>query len=270
MLESYSQEALEQVLAGVHDRRGWDFSSMSDLRQPVPWEYHEVVLRYLRPSDAVLDIGTGGGDRLRDLAGAFGSGLGVDMDPAMVRFATRNSAMPNLSFRVCSDRLESVPETFDVIINRHAPFDPSAVAAHLRPGGYFITQQVGERNMACVKAVLGQPPGPPAIQRQSFAAGELRLLAFLEYDVEYVVCDIESLAFWLNALDLDHADVDGQSALASVATLNQILAGNVDERGFVTNEHRYLVVTQNAPPETDISAPPGVSRLALTRAIRPA
>jgi SAM-dependent methyltransferase len=237
---------MEQVLAGVRTRRGWDFSSMNEARQPVPWEYREVVLRYLRPSDAVLDIGTGGGERLRDLAGAFGSGLGIDVDPAMVRFAARNSAVPNLSFRVCSDRLESVPETFDVVISRHAPFDPAAVAAHLRPGGYFITQQVGERNMACVKAALGQPPGCPVIQRQSLAASGLRLLAFLEYDVEYVVQDIESLVFWLNALDPDHADLDGQSALTSAATLNRILAGNVDERGFVTNEHRYLAVARNA------------------------
>jgi hypothetical protein len=144
-----------------------------------------------------------------------------------------------------------------VIINRHAPFDPCAVAAHLRPGGYFITQQVGERNMACVKAALGQPPEPPAIQRQSFAASRLRLQAFLEYDVEYVVRDIESLVFWLNALDLDHADMDGQTAVASAATLDQILAGNVDKRGFVTNEHRYLVVLHNPRPEADMPAPPG-------------
>jgi SAM-dependent methyltransferase len=250
VFESYSQEALEQVLAGVHARRGWDFSSMSEARQPVPWDYREVVLRYLRLSDAVLDIGTGGGERLRDLAGAFGSGLGIDVDPAMVRFAAENSAVPNLSFRVCSDRLESVPEMLDVIISRHAPFDPGAVAAHLRPGGYFITQQVGERNMACVKAALGQPLGPPVIQRQSFAASGLRLLAFLEYDVEYVVRDIESLVFWLNALDRDHADVDGRSALTSAVTLNRVLAGNVDGRGFVTNEHRYLAVTQNTRPAT--------------------
>ena len=51
------------------------------------------------------------------------------------------------------------------------------------------------------------------------------------YDVEYVVRDIESLVFWLNALDPAHADVDGRSALASAAILNQVLAGNVDERG---------------------------------------
>jgi hypothetical protein len=246
MFESYSQEALDEVLAGVRARRGWDFSGMSELRQPVPWEYRDVVLRYLRSSDAVLDIGTGGGERLSDLAGSFGHGLGIDADSGMVRFAMENSAAGNLNYRVCSDRLESVPEMFDVIIDRHAPFDLSAVAAHLRPGGYFITQQVGERNMARVKAALGQPTSPPPIRQRAVAASGLRLVALLEYDVEYVVCDIESLVFWLNALDLGHADIDGQSALAGAATLNQILAGNVDDRGFVTNEHRYLAVAHNA------------------------
>jgi SAM-dependent methyltransferase len=244
MLVSYSQQALDELLASVRTRRGWDFAGMNVLRQPVPWEYQDVVLCYLKSSDVVLDVGTGGGERLRDLAGSFDHGLGIDADPDMVLLASENPSAGNLRFRVCSERLESVPETFDVIIDRHAPFDLSAVAAHLKPGGYFVTQQVGERNMACVKAALGQPASPPPIQRQAIAASGLRPLAFMEYDVEYVVRDIESLVFWLNALDLGHADVDGQSALASAVILNRVLAGNLDERGFVTNEHRYLAVAQ--------------------------
>lgn len=51
--------------------------------------------------------------------------------------------------------------------------------------------------------------------------------------------------FWLNALDTAHADIDGPSALASAAILNRVLAGNVDDRGFVTNEHRYLAIAQH-------------------------
>ena len=243
MRESYSQQVLEGLLAGVRTRRGWDFSGMNVLRQPVPWDYHDVVLRYLRPSDVVLDVGTGAGERLRDLAPSFGHGLGIDADPEMIRLAGEDPP-GNLSFRVCSERLESVPQVFDVILDRHAPFDLTAIAAHLRPDGYFITQQVGEKNMACVKAALGQPASPPPIGQQAIAASGLRLLAFLEYDVEYVVKDIESLVFWLNALDAAHADVDGQSALASAAILNRILARNVDGRGFVTNEHRYLAIAQ--------------------------
>jgi SAM-dependent methyltransferase len=245
MRASYSQHDLDELLAGARARRGWDFSGMNVLRQPVPWEYDDLVRRYLRPSDDVLDVGTGAGERLRDLASSFGEGLGIDLDPEMVRLA-RESPAGNLRFGVGSEQLESVPGTFDVIVSRHAPFDLQAVAAHLRPGGYFITQQVGERNMACVKAALDQPPGEPPVRPQAIAASGLRPLAFLEYDVEYVVHDIESLVFWLNALDPAHADVDGQSALADAAILNRVLAGNVDERGFVTNEHRYLAIAQSA------------------------
>jgi SAM-dependent methyltransferase len=244
MQESYSQQALDELLAGARTRRGWDFAGMNELRQPVPWDYLDVVRRYLRCSDAVLDVGTGAGERLRDLAPWFGHGLGIDADPEMVRLARENPAAGNLSFRVCDERLESAPGIFDVILDRHAPFDLSAIAARLQPGGYFITQQVGERNMACVKAALGQAPCPPPIQRQAIEASGLRLLALMEYDVEYVARDIESLVFWLNALDPNHADVDGKSALASAAILNRVLAGNVDERGFVTNEHRYMAITQ--------------------------
>lgn len=247
MQESYSQNALDELLADVPARRGWDFSGMNVLRQPVPWDYHDVVLRYLRSSDVVLDVGTGAGERLRELAPWFGHGLGIDADLQMVQLARQNLAAGNLRFQVCSEQLESVPENFDVILDRHAPFDLSAVAAHLQPGGYFITQQVGERNMACVKAALGQPAGPPPIRWQAIADSGLRPLAFLEYDIEYVVRDIESLVFWLNALDTAHADIDGQSALASAATLNRVLAGNVDQRGFVTNQHRYLAIAHSAP-----------------------
>jgi SAM-dependent methyltransferase len=246
VLKSYSQQELDELLGDLVPRRGWDFSSMSVLRQPVPWDYQSVVLNFLRPTDDVLDIGTGGGEKLASFAASFRRGLGIDIDPDMIRLARQNSAAGNLEFRVCSERLETIAGTFDAVINRHAPFDIAAVAAHLRPGGYFVTQQVGERNMACVQAALGEPGGPPPIDRQDVLASGLRLLAFLEYDVEYVVRDIKSLVFWLNALDAKHANMDGSAALASASVLNRILAGNSDERGFVTNEHRYLAVAQSA------------------------
>src|SRR5215207_7640882 len=47
MKESYTQAELDQVLCRVQKRSGWDFSRMNDSRAPVPWDYHEVVLRYL-------------------------------------------------------------------------------------------------------------------------------------------------------------------------------------------------------------------------------
>jgi SAM-dependent methyltransferase len=246
MKDHYSQREIDELRASVQPRVGWDFSRMSTLRSPVPWEYGEVVARYLQPSDEVLDIGTGGGERFAAMAGLFRRGLGIDVDPEMVRLAAQNYSGGNLQFRACSARLEGITATFPVIINRHVTLDLPAVAQHLGPGGYFITQQVGERNMSCIRAALGLRPGGAGISATAPADAGLRVVAFMEYDVEYVVRDIESLVFWLSALDVLHADLDGSAALSDAAALNSILAGNVDERGFVTNEHRYLAVAQAA------------------------
>ena len=195
----------------------------------------------------MLDIGTGGGERFNDLAGLFGHGLGIDVDAEMIRHAEQVSAAPNVEFRACSEQLEGITPAFDVILSSLAPFGLQAVAERLQPGGYFITQQVAERNMASVRTALRQSPNSPVIAPDHFAHAGLRLLAFAEYDVEYVVCDIDYLIFWLSALDLRHAHIDGSAALGSAATLNQILAGNVDDRGFVRSEHRYLAIAQKTP-----------------------
>jgi hypothetical protein len=79
---------------------------------------------------------------------------------------------------------------------------------------------------------------------EMFDGPGLDLREFREYEVEYVVKDIESLIFWLGALDFLHADVDGAAAIANVDTLNAILSGNVTDKGFTTNEHRYLAVAR--------------------------
>ena len=244
MKHTYSQPELDALVASAQPRVGWDFARMNVQREAVPWEYADIVARYVRPSDEVLDVGTGGGERFSRMAGLFSGGLGVDIDPEMIRLAEQASGAGNLEFRVCSARLEDVTAAFPVIINRHAELDLAAITAHLKPGGYFVTQQVGERNMACVRAALGQPAGEPPVSAAAITGCGLRLVAFCEYDVEYVVRDIESLLFWLSALDLLHANLDGGAALASAATLNQILLGHVDVRGFVTNEHRYLAIAQ--------------------------
>jgi hypothetical protein len=44
-------------------------------------------------------------------------------------------------------------------------------------------------------------------------ASPLKLIAFMKYDVEYLVRDVDSLVSWLQALDVLHSDLDGAAAL---------------------------------------------------------
>lgn len=243
--ELYSEDELNQLKANINQRRGWNFSQMNTVRQPVPWKYHDVIEMYLKPKDMVLDVGTGGGENFLKFAHLFRKGIGIDVDPEMVKIANENSLnVENVIFEVDNQHLEKTKEKFDVVLNRHAPFDLTAVSDHLVKGGYFITQQVGERNMLNIKRVLNSITKTPVITVDEIKKSELKMLAFMEYDVEYIVKDVDSLIFWLHALDMLHADLAGGDALEDVYLFNKILEGNVDSRGFITNEHRYLAIAQ--------------------------
>ena len=85
-------DELKQIVQEVGELKGWDFSRVRIGRDPVLWNYVDVVRQYLRPTDRVLDIGTGGGEIFFSLASYFGEGVGIDMDPEMIETAQRNQA----------------------------------------------------------------------------------------------------------------------------------------------------------------------------------
>src|SRR5579885_2256638 len=90
---------LQALYDALGDLRGWDFSRARTERDPAPWDYVEVVARYLRPTRRVLDVATGGGEIFLSLAPHFASGVGIDSSPSMIQTARENTP-PVLSDRI--------------------------------------------------------------------------------------------------------------------------------------------------------------------------
>jgi SAM-dependent methyltransferase len=260
-----SYQSLKQIADSIAPIRGWDFSRMRTRRDPVPWAYHEVVRAYLTPTSRALDVGTGGGEQFLRLAPFFGSGVGVDPDPDMLGAARENAAaavgrgLPpdRVTFQpMPQDALPFPDAAFDVVLLRHAPVPIGEVVRVLRPGGAFITQGVGDRNMRTIcrafgvtaygEPLPGPPPGVPAPHDatpvgESFETAGRRavVVARCEYDVPYVVLDVESLVFWLKALNLPPGGFDIERHWRQVA---QIVRDHSTPDGIETNEHRSLLV----------------------------
>jgi SAM-dependent methyltransferase len=152
-------EELRRIADSVGEREGWDFSRVRDYTEPTPWDYMDVVLRYLQPSHHVLDVGTGGGEKFLELAPRFGTGVGVDIEPRMIEVAERNrvaSRVENVSFRPMRAEVLNFPDaTFDVVLNRHSVVQVAEVIRVLKPDGLFITQQVGGRNTQSIFTAFG-------------------------------------------------------------------------------------------------------------------
>lgn len=109
MKQYYTKAEFDKLIAGVSQRSGWNFSSMSVDRAPVPWDYISEVKKYLKPTDKIIDIGTGGGERFIELSPAVKYGLGTDIDPDMIKTAAGNAMKTdNIKFLVSDYNLENI------------------------------------------------------------------------------------------------------------------------------------------------------------------
>lgn len=241
-------DELRRIAAGLPPRRGWDFSPVRDDRDPVPWEYEEVVRRYLRPEDRVLDIGTGGGERFLALAPSFGEGVGVDADPEMVRAARENTPAAlaeRVSFVEGAAGMLPVPDSaFDIVLSRHAPVDVAEAMRVLRPGGYCITQQLGAQNTFNIATLFGVGPGDPDQEipalAEAFQSRGCAIVSYATYNVPYYFRDAASLLFWLRALPMP-PDFDIERHWQQV---DYLLTEYATPRGTETNEHRELLIVR--------------------------
>lgn len=178
--------SFQRLVGEAHEApfEGWDFSSFGDRYQvqSPSWDYRRLVesqLRLLSPGAAVLDMGTGGGELLRTLDGLPRDTHATEGYPPNV-LAARMALQPHAIEvdEVTNDAHLPYPDQrFDLILNRHESFDAFEVVRVLRPGGVFLSQQVGGRDLAELNQQLAAPPHTytdwtlEAATRQVTAAG---------------------------------------------------------------------------------------------------
>ena len=171
-----------EAVADAKRHEGWDFSHLHGRRhsQGVPWSYDTTVLKLLERSDDVLDIDTGGGEKLLSLYQGCARwpqrAIAIEAYKPNLSVAQRNLASIGVKVRpyASSDSLPFDAAAFSLVINRHGQYSAAEVARILRPGGVFVTQQVGSDMCIGLNQALdaGRPQSSNwALER---ACGELR------------------------------------------------------------------------------------------------
>lgn len=255
-------EELRRIVDEAGELRGGDWSRLNVDRDPVPWDYLEVVRRYLGPESYVLDIGTGGGEKFLELAPHFGRGIGIDRKPEMVRTAVENRPL-SLEHRVVFETMRAQDlkfpgDAFDVVLNRHAPIFYEEIVRVLKPGEYFITQQVGGRNTQNIFDVFAWDSNGEYWRRffaernmtfhdvsalvELFPRAGCEIVAQCAYNVRYYFKDPVSLVFWLKWSPLPEDLIPERHA----EPISRLIAQYSTPRGIETNEHRELLVVRRS------------------------
>jgi len=251
-MKSITLDTLKRIVDVNGKLDGWNFSRVRAGRDPVPWDYVDVVRQYIKPSDRVLDIGTGGGEIFFSLAPYFRVGVGIDQNSAMIETARRNQSalsIDNISLmRMDGSELQFDVDEFDIVLLRHLRVYVSEIVRVLRHRGYFIAQMVGQRSSINILDAFGWKPssfGEDWWQTVTDLAHQFRLhgcqvIAQAEYDVPYWFHDLESFMFWLMSVPWPE-DIELDKHWQNI---KRILERSQTERGIETNEHRGLLIVQ--------------------------
>ena len=254
----YSEAKMNKVIfdkriqeAWNHSFSGWDFTYVADrmIESPLPWDYQQLVLERIKTSFSLLDVDTGGGEFLASL-----------QPLPKNTFATEGYA-PNIS--IAGERLEplgvKVIETasagalpfeddyFDLVINRHGNTDASEIYRILKPGKWFITQQVGGKNNIQLNELL-QDEGEHeysgdtlALTKEKLEASGLIIKDQREDYPEVAFMDIGAVVYYLKVIPWQVKNFTIEKTYEKLMKIQKI----IEEQGkLVVKGHRFLIEAQ--------------------------
>lgn len=232
---------------------GWDFSYISGSGRsktaPWDWSYTSTILPLVRSASSMIDLGTGGGEFLASLQPLPQMTAATEGYPPNVPVA--RARLEPLGVTVHQIE-EGVPlpipdESFDLIIDRHEEYDPAELLRLTKPGGAFITQQVGGEDDLDLNRLLGADDTHPyAHWTAEYAAGELRDAGWDVQDQREAFSftryfDVGAIVYYLKAVPWQIEDFTVEGYRDRLWDLHQ----HIGREGYVdVRNHRFLLVAR--------------------------
>ena len=248
--ELYQVWLEEESIAHI---KGWDFSHIDNKYEEetdFPWDYREVVQRYLSPEASILDIDTGGGEFLLSLGHPYDKTAATGAFAPNVQICKETLLPLGIDFREADGKGELPFENarFDVVIDRHGDFNAEEIWRVLKPGGVFVTQQVGaENDRELVELLMTEVPGLPFPEQYvEISAKKFEDAGFEIVDKQEAFCnirfrDVGALVWFARIIEWEFPGFSVDSCLENLYRAQAILEQEGAIRGTT---HRFLMVAR--------------------------
>lgn len=232
--------------------QGWDFSYLKNRwkDEKLPWNYKDILKKYLTPDYQLLDMGTGGGEFLLSLNHSYEkTSVTEAWEPNVKLCKEKLSPLGICVSQVYEDdQLPFEDNFFDMIINRHESYSLKEVKRILKPNGIFITQQVGGRNNEILSKRLIEDFVPQyphlnlsnsskELQRDSF-----ELLYKNEYFPYLHFYDVGAIVYFAKIIEWEFPGFSVDRCFNELCRMHEELK----EKPYIESyEHRFIIVCKN-------------------------
>jgi SAM-dependent methyltransferase len=190
---------------------GWDFSYLKGrmLEETPPWDYMAMAAKRMDAEQAMLDMGTGGAERLLSLRQHWPERVvATEEYPPNVKLARERLGPLGVHVvDVSLTRTGPLPfrnGEFDLVLNRHSAFNSAEVARVLAPRGVFLTKQVhgmwGHDLMAEFGAKPQWPDSTASRYVPELEAAGLAVAVCEEWEGRFGFTDVGALVYYLKAV----------------------------------------------------------------------
>ncbi|MGX6602348.1 class I SAM-dependent methyltransferase [Micromonosporaceae bacterium Da 78-11] len=222
---------------------GWEFAWLDGRAmgsEPSSWSYPELARALVRRADSLLDLDTGSGELLAELAPLPAHTVAVESwnrNTAVARGRLTPYGVPVVS------ELPGGEEEFDLVLSRHGRLPAADITRLLRRGGRLLSQQVGSDDLAGLNVALGAPAAHPQRWNADVAAKALRAAGLEVVDVReerppMTFRDTGDVLHQLRSMPWQIRDFNPQRYDRALSRL----AETIRSRGeFTVTAHRFLV-----------------------------
>ena len=141
--------------------KDWNFDMFEiETENFTNWDLYETLNKLANKESRILDLGTGGGEKVLRCFPECEEILATDYSQGMIDTANRNlkaSGRKNITFRLMDNLAMNVPKNyFDIVVARNTVTDPKQIYECLKKGGYLLIRGVDKDDCHALKMLFGR------------------------------------------------------------------------------------------------------------------
>lgn len=233
--------------------KNWDFSMINYEEEFFTnWNMFDVLKKHSKEGVKILDLGTGGGEKVLEFFPDVSEILGTDFSSAMINTANENlkkSGRKNIKFRVMDNlNMNTESEYYDIVVARNTCIDPKQIYKTLKKGGVLIVRGVDKYDCWQLKRMFGMGQEykdkipTSLLDYENILDASFRDVELIPlYVREYYKTKEDLLALLYKVPILDQFDTD-KKAKFDMALFNKYVSMNTYEKGILLRRRYYGIV----------------------------